>query len=111
MINAKRLSIDFSKIKTIDDFHYEMKETFGFPDFYGKNIHALIDCLSSLRFPGDGMTKIHIDMNETLIIEAINFSSLEEEIIKNFIFSIEAVNQRSILKERCAPLLVEFIEK
>ncbi|WP_162231040.1 barstar family protein [Winslowiella iniecta] len=111
MINAKRLSIDFSKIKTIGDFHDEMNELFGFPDFYGKNVHALIDCLSSIRFPSDGMTKIHVDMCEVLIIEAMNFSVLEKEIMKIFIFSVEAVNQRSILKGRSAPLLIEFIEK
>jgi len=110
-MNMINLSIDFSKIKTIDDFHDEMKELFGFPDFYGRNVHALIDCLSSLRFPDDGMTTINIGMDDVVVIEAINLSSLDGIIIKNLIFAIEAVNQRSILKGRRAQLLIEFIEK
>ncbi|EMH4164457.1 barstar family protein [Pluralibacter gergoviae] len=44
-----------SKPEIEDDFHNEMKILFGFHDFYGKNTHALIDCLTSLRYPEDGM--------------------------------------------------------
>ena len=111
MISEYRLSIDFSKINNVIDFHDEMKEIFGFPDFYGKNIHALIDCLSSLRFPEDAMTKIHINMDEVLIIEVINITFSKVDVIKDFIIAIESVNQRSVVKGRLAPLLVKFVEK
>ncbi len=29
--------------------HDYLKEAFGFPDYYGKNLDALYDCLSDLR--------------------------------------------------------------
>ena len=49
------IDIDFLDIyyKNLDEeyknFHLKMSESFGFPDFYGKNLAALIDCLSDLR--------------------------------------------------------------
>lgn len=53
------IDIDFSDICPEDsddeykNFHQKMAETFGFPDFYGKNLAALIDCLSDLRVYDD----------------------------------------------------------
>lgn len=42
------VDIDFLDIYS-KNFHLKMAEIFGFPDFYGKNLAALIDCLSDLR--------------------------------------------------------------
>lgn len=38
------INIDFKNVKTLKDMHYMLKEIFGFPDFYGYNVNALIDC-------------------------------------------------------------------
>ncbi|EKO4420943.1 barstar family protein, partial [Escherichia coli] len=43
MIN---LSINFNEINSHSEFHEKFKRLFGFPDFYGKNFHAFIDCLT-----------------------------------------------------------------
>jgi hypothetical protein len=34
-------------------------EELGFPGFYGCNLDAWIDCMSSLDAPEDGMTSVH----------------------------------------------------
>lgn len=47
--------------------HEYLKKEFGFPDFYGANVNALIDCWTSLRFPEDGMVEITIEDNEVII--------------------------------------------
>ena len=39
------INLDFSKCKYIGDVHYELKNKFGFPDYYGENLDALWDCL------------------------------------------------------------------
>ncbi len=49
-------------------FHQVCKEAFGFPDFYGANMNAWIDCLSSLT-EDDGMTRFVISEDEMLHIE------------------------------------------
>lgn len=53
------VKIDCARITDWPSFHAVFSEAFGFPDFYGKNISALIDCLTSLDAPEDGMTKLH----------------------------------------------------
>ncbi|WP_442872765.1 barstar family protein [Chitinophaga sp. 212800010-3] len=38
------MELDFSNINELAQMHQLLKEKFGFPDFYGKNVNALIDC-------------------------------------------------------------------
>lgn len=40
-------------------FHNVFSEIMGFPDFYGRNMDAWIDCMTSLNSPDDGLSKIH----------------------------------------------------
>ncbi|MEO6333470.1 MAG: barstar family protein [Pyrinomonadaceae bacterium] len=51
-----------------DSFHLKCKEEFCFPDFYGKNMNAWIDCLTYLR-DGDGMSRFQVSDDEMLHIE------------------------------------------
>ena len=40
------ISIDFSDCRYTDEIHKKLKESFGFPDYYGNNWSAFWDCLS-----------------------------------------------------------------
>jgi RNAse (barnase) inhibitor barstar len=40
-------------------FHDVFAELFGFPEFYGRNMDAWIDCMTSLDSPEDAMTTVH----------------------------------------------------
>jgi hypothetical protein len=51
--------IDTTKICDWASFHDVFSETFGFPDFYGRNMDAWIDCMTGLDDPAAGMSKIH----------------------------------------------------
>lgn len=51
--------LDTRRITDWDSFHDVFAEAFGFPAFYGRNMDAWIDCLSSLDAPEDGMTTVH----------------------------------------------------
>jgi len=73
-----------------------MKNEFSFPDFYGANIHALIDCLSSMRYPDDEMSEVTLQNDEILLIEAIGLSQSNIEIVGNFLAAIEQTNNREI---------------
>lgn len=37
-------------------FHTVFAKSFGFPGFYGRNMNAWIDCMTSLDDPSAGMT-------------------------------------------------------
>ncbi|MEM9528218.1 MAG: barstar family protein, partial [Bacteroidota bacterium] len=65
-IKPVEIILDFLEIHSEEELHKELALIFGFPDFYGNNIHALIDCWSSLRFPQDQMSKICLDRDQAL---------------------------------------------
>jgi RNAse (barnase) inhibitor barstar len=70
--------LDGEKINSWDAFHSESQAAFGFPDFYGRNIDAWIDCLSTLR-ENDGMTKFVLGPYETLQIEVPHSDILRKQ--------------------------------
>lgn len=41
----KTITLDFTNCKSYLQIHLLLKETFGFPEHYGKNLDALWDCL------------------------------------------------------------------
>jgi hypothetical protein len=51
--------LDTRRILDWNTFHDVFAEAFGFPDFYGRNMNAWIDCMSSLGEPRDAMTSVH----------------------------------------------------
>jgi RNAse (barnase) inhibitor barstar len=106
MNNLIELELDFSGISTIREIHLYLKEIFGFPDFYGKNIHALIDCLSSLRSPEDGMVSINIEKNQFLLLRIRNVPDLE--IFHMVLLAIEEVNKRHLYVLGNSCILISF---
>lgn len=51
--------LDFHIIKTKEEFHKKVKDTFEFPDYYGENMSAFSDCLmSDLIIPENGGSAI-----------------------------------------------------
>lgn len=59
-------------IEDWDGFHDQCAAVFGFPDFYGRNMNAWIDCLTYVR-NGDGMSRYVLGPEEPLIIEVLGF--------------------------------------
>jgi RNAse (barnase) inhibitor barstar len=49
-------------------FHMVFQRTFGFPDFYGRNMDAWVDCMTSLDTHDDGLTTITLSPGEMLIL-------------------------------------------
>lgn len=61
--------IDTTKICHWASFHDVFSEKFGFPDFYGRNMDAWIDCMTSLDDPRAGMSKIHAPEGGVLTLQ------------------------------------------
>ena len=63
------IRIDTRLINDWSSFHHVFKQQFGFPEFYGSNMNAWIDCMSSLDDPEAGMSKVHVQKGGVLVIE------------------------------------------
>jgi len=72
------VELDGKKLVGKEQFHNTFAETFGFPDFYGRNMDAWIDCMSSLDFPEDGMTSIHVARGKVLTLKVSNYKYLKK---------------------------------
>ena len=92
-----KITLPTSTIGTWDDFHDVSAEVFGFPDFYGRNMNAWIDCLSCLG-EDDGMTSIDLRAGDFLWIELdepeVAFQERCPEIYSEFITCLSLINQR-----------------
>src|SRR5258705_6742759 len=90
--------LDTSKISNWDSFHTTCREAFGFPDLYGMNMNAWIDCLTYLD-EGDGMSRFHLAPGEKLNIEITDtemFSSRLPETFNALIHCTAFVNDRYV---------------
>lgn len=90
------LFLDGRNIGTWRAFHAECQVQFGFPDFYGRNMDAWIDCLSSLR-DADGMSKFVLGPDEILEIEVLYADALQRkapEILEALQECTDEVNER-----------------
>jgi len=56
------LVVDIPAAQIVDreTFHDVFAQVLGFPDFYGRNMDAWIDCLTSIDDPASGMTRLSI---------------------------------------------------
>jgi hypothetical protein len=70
-------ALDGRELLTPTGFHRASRAAFGFPDFYGNNFDAWIDCMSGLR-NGDGMTRFTLAADEMLDIIVSNAGILQK---------------------------------
>jgi len=90
------VSLDGRRITDWRAFHSACQSAFGFPDFYGRNMDAWIDCLSSLR-DGDGMAKFALGPDEILQLEVLDAAALRKnapEILEALEDCVAEVNER-----------------
>jgi RNAse (barnase) inhibitor barstar len=70
--------IDTRRITDWDAFHDVFAEAFGFPDFYGRNGNAWIDCMGYLDDPEAGMTRVHVAAGEVLTLQLGDVADLRD---------------------------------
>jgi len=71
--------LDCAKILDWSSFHHEFSTVFGFPNFYGENMNAWIDCMTSLDKPEDGMSAVHTANDGVLTLQLENVKAFREQ--------------------------------
>ena len=61
-----------------DTFHDTFKTALGFPEFYGRNMNAWIDCLTYADVPESGMVSNPVAPGELLALEISDAADFKE---------------------------------
>jgi len=108
---ATKVTLDCGKISDWQSFHQEFAHAFGFPDFYGKNMNAWIDCLTYIDDPEARMTTIHCNPGSVMVIELLNVKPFKQRCPDQYDAIIEDaafVNRRRLKVEHPAVLAISF---
>ncbi|MEO6588279.1 MAG: barstar family protein [Pyrinomonadaceae bacterium] len=103
--------INTEQITDWASFHSVCKEAFGFPDFYGNNMNAWIDCMSYLS-EDVGMTKFKLAEDEMLHIETMETEDFKTRLPEIFDALIECsafVNNRNAESKESAKVAFVFL--
>jgi len=83
------LRIDADQIEDAESFHTMFAVQLGFPEWYGRNMDAWIDCMSHLDDPATGMTTVHVESGQVLSL---------------------VIDHASAFKARCPDLFAALLE-
>lgn len=90
--------IDGSKILNWDDFHDAFKDVMGFPDFYGRNSNAWIDCMGDIHHDTK-MLNVTLSNDTALVLEVTDAGHMEEkapDILEGLASLVAFVNKERI---------------
>jgi hypothetical protein len=108
---TSRISLDCENIRDWPSFHEKFARVFGFPDFYGGNMDAWIDCMTSLDAPEDGLSSVHCASGSVLTLELQNVKSFRERCSMQYNALLECaafVNWRRIESGDSSVLALSF---
>lgn len=92
----KRIRLETTEIVDRSSFHEAFKELLGFPEWYGANMDAWIDCMSDLEDTKSSITQFKLSPGETLIIEVVGTESFAKripDVFAAFVACTASVNQ------------------
>ena len=69
------IRIDTEAINDWASFHKVFADAFGFPDFYGNNMDAWIDCMTRLD---DEFNSVRVEPGELVTLQLENIKSLKQ---------------------------------
>ena len=99
--------LDATLLHDWDAFHSVFASTFGFPDFYGRNMNAWIDCMTDLS-ADTGMTKVRGSASDPVVLYLDNANAMPKEIFEALTECAGFVNWRLLEMGGPAVLTLAF---
>lgn len=108
----KIVDIETSKIISWESFHAYFKEKFYFPDYYGNNMDAWVDCMSYLD-DQDGIAseKLPLSANDSIVLNLLNINDFVQRVPDIYNALVECssfVNYRRIKEDDNALIFLSF---
>jgi hypothetical protein len=102
------VTIDCREIIDDSSFHEVFARKFGFPDFYGRNMNAWIDCMSYLDSPESGMSTIHCTPGDIMTLHLENITELAPDLYAMLVECAAFVNWRRTTENEPAVLALSY---
>jgi hypothetical protein len=100
--------LDAARIRDWDSFHAVFASAFGFPSFYGRNLDAWVDCMTSLDVPADGMTSVHGSASDPVVIQLDNADAVPKDVFDALVECAAFGNWRRLEMGLPAILMLSF---
>jgi hypothetical protein len=100
--------LDGAQLRDRDSFHSVFAAAFGFPGFYGRNMDAWIDCMTSLDAPEDGMTSVHGSASDPVVLQLDNSGAIPKPLFDALVECAAFVNWRRLEVGKPAILMLAF---
>jgi len=103
--------LDTQRITDRESFHFVCQKVFGFPDFYGMNMDAWIDCMSSLDDDAK-MTRFALAEDEVLTIQVSDTEDFNKRLPEVFDLLVECtsfVNRRYVEQHQLPRIALVFV--
>ena len=100
--------IDARLIHDQNSFHDVFAAALGFPDFYGRNMDAWIDCMTYLDEPQAGMTSLHGTASDPVVVHLDGINAVPKEIYDDLVECAALVNWRLVAMGEPAILILAF---
>lgn len=88
--------VDGAQLRDWHSFHSVFASAFGFPGFYGRNMNAWIDCMTSLDAPEDAMTSVHGSASDPVVVQLDDADAVPKELFDSLVKCAAFVNWRRL---------------
>jgi hypothetical protein len=104
------IRIDARRLKDSAGLHAALNEAFGFPDEYGKNLDALVDCLTHLDDPKTRMSRVQLFPGQValLVLDHAGANGKQATLVRSLLDVIAFVNWRRLEKGQPPVLTVAY---
>jgi len=102
----REIEMDIRYVRDAGQLYDKFAETFGFFEGFGHNANATLDCLTSMIYPEDGLSGLHMREDETLVLAVRGFYSAHREIRDTLTNRILDANDRWIRAGKSARILL-----
>jgi hypothetical protein len=105
------IRIDARRLTDPAGLHATLGEAFGFPAFYGKNLDALVDCLTHLDDPKAGMSQVQVFPGQVALLvldHADDTGKQQAAQVKSLVDAVAFVNWRRLEKGQPPVLAVAY---
>jgi predicted N-formylglutamate amidohydrolase len=95
-MTTQRIRLETKGVTDRESFFTVFSELMGFPDFFGRNWDAWIDCMRSVDAPDEGLSQVTVAPGELLhieIVDAEEFAHRAPELFQHFMDCTAFVNQ------------------